>query len=313
MSACQVRPPRMPIALAAVIFSALVGPSATFGQANKSAETKQAGAVERKSEEPKDAARRASDEAREADTGATGGSLGDEAREADEATVPSLDQMLAVALDHHPEIRAAEARLAAVRAELDRTRLDVVRQITAFRERWRADVTRLHTAQQELLLVEHMYRAREGGRERVLDANKKVALLKAKLSEFEAELPFLLGRMPNELPRAVDSSKQQASRADLVAQAGQVVQLTLAAYRDGRGDAERVYAWSRRLLDAELALGEEQSDEAHAVEAHHARMKTLVELAKTMFQTGQVGQEDVLAANYYLGEAELLLPGAKEE
>ncbi|MBW3595713.1 MAG: hypothetical protein KY475_00395 [Planctomycetes bacterium] len=188
-----------------------------------------------------------------------------------------------------------------------------MRQITAYHQGRLAQAMMLKTAQEELRLAEQTYRAREGGRELVFDANEKVALLKAKLAELEAELPFLLGRMPNELPTLPDSSKPQARRADLVAQAQQVMQLTLAAYRDGRGDAERVYAWSRRLLDAELTLAEEESDKIAALEAHHSRTRTLAQLAKARFQAGQVGQEDVLVAAYYLAEAELRLAEAKTE
>ncbi|MCB9925345.1 MAG: hypothetical protein H6822_24415 [Planctomycetaceae bacterium] len=48
----------------------------------------------------------------------------------------SLQEMLAIALKHNPNVRAAEAKELSVEAELDRTRLEIVQKLIAFREKW---------------------------------------------------------------------------------------------------------------------------------------------------------------------------------
>ena len=53
-------------------------------------------------------------------------------------SIPSLDEMLIAALAENPDIRVAEANLHAAEAELNRSRLSVVRKVMEFRQRWEA-------------------------------------------------------------------------------------------------------------------------------------------------------------------------------
>jgi hypothetical protein len=82
---------------------------------------------------------------------------------------------------------------------------------------------------------------------------------------------------------------------------------TVQAYQVGQSDAEKVYLWSRRLLEAQRELGNKQADQVRALEAHRGRMKDLRELAAKRYQAEQVPQADVLGAEFYAVEAALWL------
>jgi hypothetical protein len=69
---------------------------------------------------------------------------------APENALITLDEMLFVALRHNPEVRAAEAKLRQAEANLDRTRLEVVQKIIAFREKWQTQNAGLIVAKHEL-------------------------------------------------------------------------------------------------------------------------------------------------------------------
>jgi hypothetical protein len=78
-------------------------------------------------------------------------------------------------------------------------------------------------------------------------------------------------------------------------------------------DAERMYCWSHRWLDAQRALGSKKVDSVAACEAHLARMKDLQELTKKMVQGGVVRPLDVNTTKFYVAEAEVWLAEAKAE
>lgn len=223
-----------------------------------------------------------------------------------EPTLPSLEEMLTIALKNHPDVRAAEARVHATEADLDRTRLDVVQKISAFRNRWQSQKAVLATAQQELHLMEA---ARLAGK-RIAAAKKDVALHRAKLAEIEVELPFLLGRPADRRAAENGSSKQQA---ELVAISGEILDTTLQSHRTGRIDLDRTYLWSRRLMEARRALGKGKADQIAAIEAHLSLMKDLRSTAEALFRSGEAGKEDILAGTFYVKEAELWLSQVQDE
>lgn len=197
--------------------------------------------------------------------------------------IPSLEEMLTIALKHNPDIRAGEAKLRAAEAELDRTRLEVVQKITAFRQEW---------------------------------LNQKGLLRSARINAekaSEAELPFLLGRPVDRRPREDDSSKQNSGKAALIPILREVLKAALKSYQSGHTDIDRVYDWSRRLMEAERAAADSKSGHVAAVEAHLSLMKNLAEIATAAYRQGQAAQLDVRAAEFYVKEAELLLSQVEEE
>jgi len=92
--------------------------------------------------------------------------------------------------------------------------------------------------------------------------------------------------------------------------------LLFKAYRTGIGsrpEAERVYHWSRRWLDAELEMCCEKPDKLTAYEKHLARMKELQEDIKAAQSVGRALPAQSAAVDYYRAEAGFWLTRAKME
>jgi hypothetical protein len=71
-----------------------------------------------------------------------------------------------------------------------------------------------------------------------------------------------------------------------------------------RSDAELVYQWSRRWLDARISIGGASGVRA-AVEEHLTRMKALEKLVQDRRERGVAALHEVPAARFYRLEAEL--------
>ncbi len=73
------------------------------------------------------------------------------------------------------------------------------------------------------------------------------------------------------------------------------------------------HRWALRLLDAERATAPSKVEEIAALEEYAARMKQLLERAKSMYTTGQLGLLDSLEAEYWYNEAAAWLEKARDE
>lgn len=106
-----------------------------------------------------------------------------------------------------------------------------------------------------------------------------------------------------------------ADTADLmktkVATAKVTFEVTVRAVSEGKADAEKVYLWSRRWMEARRDGSDKPADRAAAAEAHRDRMKELRKTAESQYNTGKTTPADVLAADFYVAEAELWLAQAK--
>ncbi len=76
--------------------------------------------------------------------------------------------------------------------------------------------------------------------------------------------------------------------------------------RAGQANPGELSVWSRRWLDAELALAEKQDAKTAAYQAHWERTKDTEERALALFKTGQAPLSDATAATYFRVEAEIL-------
>jgi hypothetical protein len=79
-------------------------------------------------------------------------------------------------------------------------------------------------------------------------------------------------------------------------------------FQDGRetlGDAQ--CAWSKRWLEAEMALSEKKAVRTAALKAHLERLWVVERLAVAKLRAGVVGPEAANAATYYRVEAEIWL------
>lgn len=82
--------------------------------------------------------------------------------------------------------------------------------------------------------------------------------------------------------------------------------------RAGRGsyNAEDVYRWSRRWLDAQREAAPDLAGRRAALVAHLDRMKEAGEIAKKRFQVGVGDQVEVLSFDYFTVEAQQLIEEA---
>jgi hypothetical protein len=83
------------------------------------------------------------------------------------------------------------------------------------------------------------------------------------------------------------------------------------ALNAGKVDAERVYLWSVRLLEAQRDLSDKEAERLTALEGHLDRMKGLRKVAEARYKLGQTHQGEVFAADYYIAEAEIWLARVK--
>lgn len=98
-----------------------------------------------------------------------------------------LEQLLAEALVHNPDIRVAEAKLREAEAELNRVRFQVVQKVSTLHHAVEAQKSMIVTVENELLV---------GPPERRQNGALALAQEKAKLASLEAEFPAILGRPP---------------------------------------------------------------------------------------------------------------------
>jgi len=95
------------------------------------------------------------------------------------AGISSLEQFLTRALATHPEIVAAQAKVASAEEELRRTRFQVARELIAFWYDWKAK-------ERDVAEMTKLAGQRAASQSELMDA-------KAKLAAMESQLPYLLG------------------------------------------------------------------------------------------------------------------------
>ena len=104
-------------------------------------------------------------------------------------------------------------------------------------------------------------------------------------------------------------SAAELAKAKLEA-AREAYKASVQALQTGKADAEKVYVWSRRWLEAQADQSGTRTDRA-AFEAHLQRMKELRKLATTRYHTGLVPVAEVIGTDFYVAEAGLCLERAK--
>jgi hypothetical protein len=79
-----------------------------------------------------------------------------------------------------------------------------------------------------------------------------------------------------------------------------------------RDDAEVMYRWSRRWLEAEHSLANAKDKRVAAYAGHLERMRTLEEVREKLVKDGFASKVDLAAVRFYRLEAERWLADAKE-
>ena len=101
--------------------------------------------------------------------------------------VPSIEEVIARALQTHPEILVAEAKLAGAKAELELAKLSLSQRILKAKHRvWAGEQAR-RNAESNLLRVEEQIRAKAIGAKEIEVAREKVLEAYAQQAEAEAE------------------------------------------------------------------------------------------------------------------------------
>src|SRR5262249_39545516 len=105
-----------------------------------------------------------------------------------------LEEWLAQALKSNPDIRVAEAKQREAEAEWNRTRLLVMKKVTAHYHAWLAQKAAVQQAEANWNRISRLAKSAVISAEEVDKAQAELASAKAKLAEIEAELPYLIGK-----------------------------------------------------------------------------------------------------------------------
>lgn len=227
-------------------------------------------------------------------------------------SISNLETMLSLAVQHNPEIRAARARVIAAEAELDRTQLEVLQKIIAFRDRWRKQQAAAVAAQQEVdqalaFLEDDSNPKPDAARALVIAAQDRLAETRSRLSEIEAEIPFLIGRKHAESAPLPDESETRLITEELIPMIERVVRTTVEEYRMGEAELADVYPWTTRLTELKVQIAPTRGERIKAVESHTEWLQGMFEIAQARHRAGQASIREVLAAQIYITESKVWL------
>ena len=130
---------------------------------------------------------------------------------------PTLEDLLAQALKHNPDIRVAEAKVQEAEAELDRTRLQIAQKVVALQ----ADLqkARAKVAYEELQFkrIRGLFEQKAIDQNLVDERENNLEAAKAELAALEAQLSALLGKPPRKAaaetaPQDYDAAVSAAMR-----------------------------------------------------------------------------------------------------
>src|SRR3954454_13533488 len=117
---------------------------------------------------------------------------------------------------------------------------------------------------------------------------------------------------PQEAPPPPPGPQDPASLADVRVQAGaKAFDLTWLYYSEKRVDSEKVYRWSRRLLEAQRDASVDKLGHVAACEAHLERIRKLQAKIQRIRRIGFGDSLDVLEVEYYRKEADFWLAQAR--
>lgn len=104
---------------------------------------------------------------------------------------------------------------------------------------------------------------------------------------------------------------EPASLADARVQAGEkAFDMAWLYYSENRVDSEKVYRWSRRLLEASREAATDKADHVAACQAHLGRIKKLEAKIRKIRNLGFGNSLDVVEVEYFRKEGDLWLAEA---
>ena len=124
-------------------------------------------------------------------------------------------------------------------------------------------------------------------------------------------LAAALAPAPQEPPPPPAAPQDPSALADIRARAGiKAYDLAWLYYSENRVDSEKVYRWSRRLLEAQRDASIDKAGHVAACEAHLERIKKLEAKIRRIRRIGFGDSLDVLEVDYYRKEADFWLAQA---
>lgn len=226
-----------------------------------------------------------------------------------------LQEMLAIALEHNANVRAAQARVQGAEAELDRTRFEVLQQIMAFREKWQAQRAKVDAALQQWRAVESAAKnAHDAARQQLADSAKETYFQRrAKLAEIEAELPFLLGHASGKAAPKPGAARRKLIQEELLPKAREILALRTREYTSGNASVLDVIAAHRQVAELEALLATTNQQKIAAVETQKKLLQDARAVAEQLYRAGRIGQGDVLVVDLELSKMDLRLLDLKDD
>jgi hypothetical protein len=136
------------------------------------------------------------------------------------AAPPSLELWIAEALKNNPDIRVAEAKLHDAEAELQRTRLKVLSEVTLLHTETPAAQAGVEEAGFRYEKLRKLYETNLASIQEVIAAKQAIAKQKTHLAVLQAKLPYLLGKPSKYTAIIVDAFSSDAIPAHLSTRGG---------------------------------------------------------------------------------------------
>lgn len=106
----------------------------------------------------------------------------------------ALEQLITEALKNNPDIRLAESKVREAEAELQRTRMKVLSDVTLAHIEIQAAQSEVDVASARYLQVQKLYETKSVSSRELAEAKQVLAKSKAALPVLQAKLPYLLGK-----------------------------------------------------------------------------------------------------------------------
>ncbi len=110
-----------------------------------------------------------------------------------------LDELLAKALKHNPDIKVAESKVREAEAELNRVRLQVMQKVVKLQHEIEVQKSMVDAAEAQVARIRRLFESKVVSSEEIHLAESALKQAKAKLAQAEAELPYLLGKQSSAL------------------------------------------------------------------------------------------------------------------
>jgi len=115
---------------------------------------------------------------------------------ADKKKRPTLEELLAAALQHSPEVQVAEAKLKEAEAQLRQTRLQLAQKLIEINTSIEAQSKNLNLAEEDFDRASNLWKGKALSKNEFAESERKLQLIKSQVAQLEASLATLTGQLP---------------------------------------------------------------------------------------------------------------------